>query len=72
MGTMPNTSYRVDDRPEKGRVVYKTDFFNCAFCTAKEIHQRLQEMLDSYAAEGWRLHSFQIGNYCSVVFYREE
>lgn len=57
------------------RIAYKTDCFQCTLFTAKKFNQRLQEMLDRYAAEGWLLHSWKIihtDTMCELVFYREE
>lgn len=57
------------------RIVYRTDYFKCSFSTAKRFNEQLQALLDRYAAEGWRLHSYQqigMGEMCSVIFYREE
>ena len=56
-------------------VKYCTDFFACGFISGKRFVTVLQEMLDKYSAEGWKLHSYRIvgaGEICSVVFYKEE
>lgn len=56
-------------------VKYCIDFFACGFISGKRFAAVLQEMLDRYSAEGWRLHSYRVvgaGEICSVVFYKEE
>lgn len=56
-------------------MIYKTETFGCTFSTKKRFNQQLQQVLDIYAAEGWKLHSWQVvamGEFCTVVFYREE
>jgi len=56
-------------------VKYCTDFFACGFISGKRFSAVLQEMLDKYSAEGWKLHSYRVvgaGEICSVVFYKEE
>lgn len=58
-----------------GNVKYCTDFFACGFISGKRFVAVLQEMLDKYSAEGWKLHSYRVvgaGEICSVVFYKEE
>ena len=58
------------------RIVYKSDYFKCAFSSVQRFNEQLQEMLDRYAAEGWLLHSYQVpgqtAGFCTLVFYREE
>lgn len=57
------------------KVIYKSDHFGCALLTPKQFAEKLQKMLDKYANEGWKLHSYQMlefATYCSVVFYKEE
>jgi len=56
-------------------VKYCTDFFACGLISGKRFVAVLQEMLDKYSAEGWKLHSYRAvgaGEICSVVFYKEE
>lgn len=58
-----------------GNVKYHSDFFACGFLSGKRFAAILQEMLDKYATDGWRLHSYRVvgsGEICSVVFYKEE
>ena len=54
---------------------YKVDSFGCTFSTREKFTQQLQEMINKYAADGWKLHSYEtpgaIGELCVVVFYRE-
>ena len=58
------------------RIVYKSDFFKCTFDTVAKFNEKLQEMLDRYADEGWLLHSYHVpgemAGFCTAVFYREE
>ncbi len=57
------------------KYVYKVDSFGCTFSTRNKFTQQLQEIIDRYAAEGWKLHSYEtpgaLGELCVVVFYRE-
>lgn len=40
--------------------VYKVDSFNCTFVSRNKFNAQFQAVVDYYAAEGWRLHSFQV------------
>lgn len=54
------------------KVIYKSDYFNCAFSSLKKMNEQLQEMLDKYSQEGYKLHSYQLeGSFCSMIFYKE-
>lgn len=57
------------------RIEYKVDSFGCTFSTRGKFTQQLQEIINKYASEGWRLHSYEtpgaIGELCVVVFYKE-
>lgn len=53
------------------RIVYKSDYFE--YLMPKKFNQRMQQMLDRYAGDGWLLHSYHLeGTLCTLVFYREE
>lgn len=58
------------------RTIYKVDSFSCTFSTKGKVVKQLQEMIDKYAGDGWKLHSYEIpgalGELCIVVFYKEE
>ena len=53
---------------------YKVESFGCTLSTKKKFTAQLQELIDKYAAEGWKLHSFEVilGEICVVVFFREK
>lgn len=57
------------------KMVYKVDSFGCTFSTRGKFTAQLQEIIDKYAADGWKLHSYEtpgaIGELCVVVFYKE-
>jgi len=56
------------------RYEYKVETFKCAFKTAKNFNQTLQDLINKYANEGWRLHTTQLaadGCVCVCVFERE-
>ncbi len=58
------------------KTIYKVDSFGCTFSTRTKFTEQLQEMIDKYANEGWKLHSYEtpgaLGELCVVVFYKEE
>ena len=58
------------------KTVYKVDSFGCTFSTRAKFTEQLQEIIDKYANQGWRLHSYEtpgaLGELCVVVFYKEE
>ena len=55
---------------------YKTETFSCLLKRLKTFNQMLQELLDKYAADGWKLHSMQLAGACAeicvCVFEREK
>ena len=53
---------------------YKVESFGCTLSTKKKFTIQLQELIDKYAADGWKLHSFEVilGDICVVVFFREK
>ncbi len=53
--------------------VYQVDSFGCTLSTRKKFTEELQQLIDRRAAEGWKLHSFEIilGDICVVVFFKE-
>lgn len=57
------------------KYIYKVDSFGCTFSTRAKFTQQLAEMIDKYAQEGWRLHSYEtpgaIGELCVCVFEKE-
>lgn len=54
---------------------YETVTFGCFFNSRESFNSKLQEVLDSYAVEGWRLHTMQVAgssaSTCICVFERE-
>lgn len=50
--------------------IYKVDSFNCTFASRNKFNAQFQAVVDYYAADGWRLHSFQVveGQTCMMVF----
>ena len=58
------------------RIKYRTERFYCMFSTAGMIERKMQELLDKNAADGWKLHSWQIpgatASFCVMVFYKDE
>ena len=58
------------------RTRYKTERFYCMFSTTGMIARKIQELLDKNAADGWKLHSWQIpgatASFCVMVFYKDE
>ena len=57
------------------KIRYKIEHFYCIFSTSKGIAEKMQTLLDKNAAEGWKLHSWQIpgasASFCEMVFYKE-
>ncbi|GEM_PF-1001910 len=53
---------------------YKTVTFTCTFSTAGKMNAKLQQVLDEYSKQGWKLHSVQIplGEFCTCIFEREK
>ena len=53
--------------------MYQVDSFGCTLSTRKKFTEELQQLIDRRAAEGWKLHSFEIilGDICVVVFFKE-
>lgn len=55
---------------------YKTETFSCLLKRLKTFNVMLQELLDKYAADGWKLHSMQLAGACAeicvCVFEREK
>lgn len=58
------------------RTIYKVVSFSCIFSTKRTIVKKLQKIIDKYADDGWKLHSYEIpgafAEVCIVVFYKEE
>ena len=39
------------------KTVYKVDSFDCTLSSRAKFTSQLQEMIDKYAADGWKYHS---------------
>ena len=54
---------------------YKTETFGCGFSTKSGFNSKLEDLLNEYAEEGWRLHTMQVAgasaSICICVFERE-
>ncbi len=53
---------------------YIVESFGCTLSTPEMFTKQLQELINRYACEGWKLHSFELihGDVCVVVFYKEQ
>lgn len=55
---------------------YKTETFSCLLKRIKTFNQMLQELLDKYASDGWKLLTMQLAGACAeicvCVFEREK
>ena len=55
---------------------YKTETFSCVLKRLKTFNEMLQELLDIYANDGWKLHTMQLAgagaDICVCVFEREK
>ena len=54
---------------------YKTISFGCAFSSKNTINKKIQDTLDKYSKQGWKLHTIQVSGgqgICVCVFEREK
>ena len=52
---------------------YKTISFGCAFSSKNTINKKIQDTLDKYSKQGWKLHTIQVSGgqgFCVCVFER--
>ena len=58
------------------KTVYKVDSFDCTLSSRGKFTSQLQEIIDKYAADGWKYYSCAtpgaMGALCVVVFFKEE
>ena len=54
---------------------YKTETFSCLFKSNTGFNEDLQELLDEYADDGWKLHTMQVAgstaSTCICVFEKK-
>lgn len=54
---------------------YKSVTFGCTFNTKKMFNEKLQELLDEYSTQGWKLHTMEVcgasASVCVCVFEKE-
>lgn len=55
---------------------YETVTISCTLSTIKSLRQKVQNVLDDYAAKGWRLHTADLGGsapyVCLLIFEKDE
>jgi hypothetical protein len=66
---MQLVSAHVYDEADDRAKMLEADF------DAGKINKKLQQLIDSYSEQGWKLHSYKfvdLSTFCLVIFYKEE